>query len=85
MVQVRLRACDGCGTVDQDSDVQKVTITMDGRRMTLDVCQNCRQPIDVLLKTHSSKRRTGRRSSIAGGDVLDDIDQIVKDNPRRKR
>lgn len=83
MVQVRLRACDGCGTVDPDSNVQKVTITIDGKRITLDVCTACRQPIDVLLKTHSKKKRIGRPSGLAATAVLDDINQIVKDNPRR--
>jgi hypothetical protein len=86
MAVVQMLACDGCGVFSSQSVIEKVIISAFGKRVTVDVCQNCIEPVLKLISNHANGKKTGRPSTISGNNVIADPSQIVKDNPRpRKR
>ena len=85
MAVVQMLACDGCGTVANQAGVSKVTITIAGKRVTVDCCQICIEPVLKLIDGHGSNKRTGRSSGLRGGQIIADPSMIVKDNPRPRK
>lgn len=85
MAVVQMLACDGCGVYSGQSNVQKVSITLGGKRVTVDACQDCIDPVFKLIDGHSKGKKTGRVSGLNRSQIVSDPSLIVKDNPRPRK